>query len=155
MRTIKAVTDAVEIFNKYVKIRSEFFEAGLGPEDDCNFAALGERAGHLAINIEIIRDVLEGTDADKWMKISTEDATAEILRDRGMRRMAGGFSKKGQNNCREPNELTGLPKNGLSSAETLLGSRQTPSWEDLPYVGGNVSAADTWPFFFIYESTLV
>jgi len=74
MQAIKAVTDAVGIFNSYVKIRSELFEAGLGHEDDGNFAASGERTCHLIINIENIRDRARLTDVDEWVKDSRQEA---------------------------------------------------------------------------------
>jgi hypothetical protein len=83
MQTIKAVTDAVEIFNAYVKLRSELFEAGLGHEDNCNFATQGERAGHLIINIEKIRSAARPTNAAKWIKDSRQDAIVDILRETG------------------------------------------------------------------------
>jgi hypothetical protein len=83
MQAIKAVRDAVGIFNSYVTIRSELFEAGLGHEDDGNFAASGERTGHLIINIEKVRDRARLTDVDEWVKDSKQDAIVDILQETG------------------------------------------------------------------------
>jgi hypothetical protein len=81
MQTLKAVTDAVETFNAYLKVRSELLEASLGQEDECKFAALGERAGHLIIDIEEIRNRSKSSNVDKWIKNSIEGATVDILRE--------------------------------------------------------------------------
>jgi hypothetical protein len=83
MQAIKAVTEAVGIFNSYVKSRSELFEAGLGHENDGNCAASGERTGHLIINIEKVRDLARLADVDEWVKESRQDAIMDILQETG------------------------------------------------------------------------
>ena len=82
-RTIKRVTDAVERFNAYLKVRSDLFDTNPAQEVECEFEALGERGGHLQINIEKIRDAARLINVDEWMKKSREEATLDILRETG------------------------------------------------------------------------
>src|SRR5713101_3085013 len=86
--TIRAIEEAVATFNEYLKTRKALFQTEWDQEERGSgvpSAGLGEREGHLAIDIEGIqgrvKDYLVDHIVDEWVRNAKHKAIADILQE--------------------------------------------------------------------------
>ena len=86
--TIRAIEDAVAMFNEYLKTRADLFSRERSQEereDGIASTIPGEREGHLAIDIEGIqgraKDYLVDDIVDEWVRNAKDKAVADILQE--------------------------------------------------------------------------